>query len=157
MAIGVHSGTRRRGAADGLPDWAGDRSRSRAERLLISLELAIGVSAVLGGLALIARPDGSLLQARLSALRGTPFSDWRVPGYLLAGCVGGGSLLAALALLRRDRRARELAVLVSTGVIAFELVEWRTIGFQPLEAVVAAVAALMLALAWRLSGSRCPV
>lgn len=46
--------------------------------------------------------------------------------------------------------------LVSAGVIAFELVEWLTIGFQPLEAVVGLLAVLMFVLAWRLPPSHRP-
>jgi hypothetical protein len=126
-------------------------------RTLIALELAVGVSAVLGGLALVVRPDGSLLQAKRSVLAGTPFSDWRVPGLLLATLVGGGSLLAAGALWRRVGSARVLALLVATGVVAFELVEWLTIGFQPLEAIVAALEAAMFVLAWRVGSLPHPV
>ena len=48
------------------------------------------------------------------------------------------------------RGARAMALLVATGAIAFELVEWRTIGFQPLEAILTALELLMVALAWRL-------
>src|SRR5579883_3436298 len=136
--VGSRRGERHDTAAD-QPPLNSCRRRGRAERLLNGLELFIGSSALAGGLALIARPDGSLLQARLSALRGTPFTDWRIPGFLLAACIGCGSLLAALALVRRAPYARELALLVSAGVIAFEAVEWLTIGFQPLEAAVAAL------------------
>jgi len=63
-------------------------------------------------------------------------------------CIGGGSLLTALWLLRQYWHARELTLFVVLGVIAFELVEWVTIGFQPLEAIVGVLALLMFALAW---------
>jgi hypothetical protein len=126
------------------------KRRSREERLLISAELVIGVTAVLGGMALVIRPSGSQLQAKLSALSGTPFSDWRVPGELLLILVGGGSLLTALWLWRLYWDTRELALLSGLGVVAFELVEWATIGFQPLEALVACVALTVVVLAWRL-------
>jgi hypothetical protein len=124
--------------------------RTPAERSLIGLELFTGVTGVLGGLSLIARPDGSLLSARLSALAGTPFSDWRAPGVFLATLVGGGALLAAAWLARRGWRARELSLLFGLGLLGFEAVEWAWIGFQPLEAAFALVAVLILVLAWRL-------
>jgi hypothetical protein len=126
--------------------------RSRAEQFLLGLELFIGVTAVGGGLALIAQPDGSLLQAELSALAGTRFADWRVPGMFLLVLVGGGSLLTAFWLWCRWWNARALAVLSGLGVLAFELTEWTTIGFQPLEAVVGVLALLVVVLAWRLPG-----
>ena len=47
-----------------------------------------------GGVLLAASPDGSLLRADPAVLADTPFTDWRVPGVLLAGLVGGGFLLA---------------------------------------------------------------
>jgi hypothetical protein len=68
------------------------RARSRRERLLIGLELFTGVAGLIGGLLLVARPDGSLLSAKVSALAGSPFSNWRVPGVFLATLVGGGFL-----------------------------------------------------------------
>ncbi len=101
-------------------------------------------------MALVIRPSGSRLQAKLSALSGTPLSDWRVPGALLLILVGGGSLLTALWLWRLYWDTRELALLSGLGVVAFELVEWATIGFQPLEALVACVALTVVVLAWRL-------
>lgn len=123
--------------------------RNRSEQLLIGLELFIGVTAMLGGIGLIVRPDGTLLQAKLSALSGTPFADWRVPGVFLLVFVGGGSLLTGFWLWRRAWHARELAVLAGLGVLAFEIVELTTIGFQALEAAVGLLAVLMVALAWR--------
>ncbi len=121
---------------------------------MLFLELLLGISALSGGLLLIVQPNGSLLQAKLSAPRGTPFMDWRVPGVFLAGCIGGGSLLSAFWLWRRLPCARELALLTAVGVVAFEAVEWAMIGFQILEAFVALVAGLMLLLAWRLPAAR---
>lgn len=109
----------------------------------------MGITAVAGGLALILQPDGALLQAEPSALAGTPFHDWRIPGLFLLVFIGGGSLVTAAWLWRRAWHARELALVAGLGVIAFELVEWSTIGFQPLEAIVGVLAALMTALAWR--------
>ena len=44
------------------------------------------------------------------ALAGTPFSDWRVPGLLLARLVGGGFLLAGWWQWRCLRYARELSM-----------------------------------------------
>ena len=70
---------------------------SAAHRLLVALELMTAVAGITGGVLLIAAPDGSLLHAGMSALHGTPFSDWRVPGVLLLVLVGGGFLLAGFA------------------------------------------------------------
>jgi hypothetical protein len=57
----------------------GTRINGGRERVLVGAELCTGGAAVVGGLLLITRPDGSLLHAKLSALSGSPFSDWLAP------------------------------------------------------------------------------
>jgi len=122
-----------------------------AKRALITLELVTGAAALAGGALLAAAPDGSLLQANPAVLAGSPFSDWRVPGVLLAGLAGGGFLRAGWWQLRGHRYARELSIAAGAGLVCFEAAELAWIGFQPLEAVLAAVGVIVLGLAWRLS------
>ena len=126
-----------------------DRVRDRAERVLLGLLAFTGVAAIIGGVLLAIRPNGSFLRAKLSALEGTPFTDWRVPGILLATLVGGGGLMAAAWLLTRGWRAREFACLYALGLLGFEIAEWAWIGLQPLEVVFGLVAFAILALALR--------
>jgi len=114
------------------------------------LELVTGAAGLAGGVLLAAAPDGSLLRADLAVLAGTPFSDWRVPGVLLAGLVGGGFLLAGWWQWRGGRHARELSMAAGAGLVCFEAAELAWIGFQPLEAVFAAVGVIVLGLAWHL-------
>src|SRR3954451_8963466 len=97
--------------------------RRLRRRMLLGLELVTGGTAVAGGVLLVIAPDGSLLGADPSALVGSPFADWRLPGVLLTTLVGGA------------------------GLVAFEVFELAWIGFQPLEAVVVAVGAAVLFLA----------
>ena len=52
--------------------------------MLVALELVTGVTGLVGGALLAAAPDGLLLRADPATLAGSPFSDWRVPGVLLA-------------------------------------------------------------------------
>ncbi len=54
------------------------------QRLLMVIELIIGIPALLLGAVMIARPDGSIPGLELSKLEGTPFSDWLIPGIALA-------------------------------------------------------------------------
>lgn len=121
-------------------------------RVLSGLELFTGATALAGGLLLAVAPDGSLLAADTQALVNSPFTDYRWPGILLATLVGGGYLLTG-AWQRRDRRgARALSVLAGFGLIAFEASELLWLGFQPLEAVMALVGAVVVALASALPG-----
>jgi len=123
--------------------------RRRVEGALVTLEFATGTFALVGGILLIARPDGSLLRADRAALSGSPFGDWRVPGVLLFVLVGFGFLLAAECQRRRLRGARALSIVAGTGLVAFEIAELAWIGFQPLELAFAAVGVAVVVLAVR--------
>ena len=102
---------------------------------------------MIGGVLLAVAPDGSLLSADVAALEGSPFTDWRLPGLLLGGFVGGGFLVAGTWQRRKGWHARELSMLAGLGLIAFEVAEVAWIGFQPLEGVFALVGAAVVALA----------
>lgn len=118
--------------------------RDGAEWGLLAILIFTGLTAVIGGLLLIARPDGSLLQASESALLSTPFADWRIPGVLLASLVGLGGLGTTGWVLIGGRAGRVVAILYAIGLLIFEVVEWVWLGFQPLEDVFALVALGML-------------
>jgi hypothetical protein len=124
------------------------------ERALVGVELGTGITALTGGVLLAARPDGSLLQAEISALASSPFSDYRVPGVLLAVLVGGGFIGTGVWQALGGLFARELSLLAGAGIIVFEGAELVWLGFQPLEAVFAAVGIAVLALAWGLPRGR---
>jgi len=120
-----------------------------AGRVLATLELVIGITGLAGGVLLAVAPDGALLRADPATLAGSPFSDWRLPGVLLAGLIGGGFLLAGWWQWRDRRHARELSMIAGAGLICFEAAELAWLGFQPLEAVFAGVGAAVVILAWR--------
>ena len=122
---------------------------------LVCMEYFTGATALAGGVMLVARPDGSLLQARVSDLAGSPFANWRVPGSLLAILVGGGFLFTAEWQRRKLPHARALSLFAGVGLIAFEAAELAWIGFQPLEAVFGFVGAAVTILAVR-QGSSVP-
>jgi hypothetical protein len=128
----------RRGAA-----WRSGRRR----RAVAVLEIGTGVLAVAGGVLLAIEPDGSLLQADPAALTGSPFTDWRLPGVLLSMLVGGGFLVVGWWQWRDGPRARALSMAAGAGLVLFEAFELAWIGFQPLEAVFAAVGLTVLVLA----------
>ena len=127
------------------------RPRSGVDRrALVALELVTGVTGLAGGVLLAAAPDGSLLRADPATLAGTPFTDWRVPGVLLAGLVGGGFLLAGWWQWSGHWHARELSMAAGAGLVCFEAAELAWLGFQPLEAVFALVGVMVIGLAWRM-------
>ena len=136
------------------PGAAPAREPEPGAPVLVTVEALIGAAAVAGGLLLVARPDGSLLHADARVLAGSPFSDWRVPGVLLTGLVGGGYLAAAWWLGRRRPFAAELSVVAGIGLVGFEAAELAWIGFQPLQAVFAGLGILVAVLATRVREGR---
>lgn len=70
-------------------------------KVAIGAPILLGLGALGGGIALVAKPDGSVMQKPLSVLAGSPFADFLVPGLILGGLFGVGSLVAAAMGLRR--------------------------------------------------------
>lgn len=124
-------------------------ARHRSRSTLLVLEIVTAVCALTGGALLVAAPDGKLLAASSTALAGTPFNDWLVPGVALGLLVGVGFLLAAAAWWSGTRRAREFSIAAGAGLVLFELVELAWIGFHPLQVVFGAVGAAVVVLANR--------
>jgi hypothetical protein len=100
---------------------------------LTGIEAVTGATALVGGALLIARPSGELIGARSTALAGSPFDSWLVPGILLLVLVGAGYLGAALSVAVRARVAPALSVAAGLGLVVFEICEVLWLGFQPLE------------------------
>ena len=121
------------------------KTATKPERALVGLELVTGAAGLAGGLLLVVKPDGSILHADVSALAGTPFSDWLLPGLLLSTLVGGGLLVAGWWQRRQGWHARELSMFAGAGLVAFEGAELAWIGFQPLEALFAGIGAVIFA------------
>jgi hypothetical protein len=69
----------------------------------------LGIGAIAGGITLVSAPDGSAMGFELSLLSGSPFSDYLVPGLILGGLFGVGSLVVAGMGVRRSRLAPFLA------------------------------------------------
>jgi hypothetical protein len=111
---------------------------------LLALEVVTASTAVIGGLLLIAAPDGHLLRAGRSVLVGSPFEDWRVPGILLLTLVGVGFGVVAVAEWRNTWSARLLGAVGGAGLVLFESFEWLWLGFQPLQAVFLLVGAAVV-------------
>jgi hypothetical protein len=90
---------------------------------LVTLEAFVGLSAVVGGVAIMA----GAIRFPVEWLQGTPFSDYTIPGFVLAIVVGGSSLVAAETILT----GREVGMLASAlaGLImaGYEVVEVATI------------------------------
>jgi hypothetical protein len=94
-----------------------------AARVVIGLEIFLGVGALFGGAALILGPDGHLIGMPTKGLAGSPFDSFLIPGIVLFTVVGLGPLGAAVLTLRRHAMASRAAIAVGVVLICWITVE----------------------------------
>jgi hypothetical protein len=83
----------------------------------------LGLGALAGGIALVAKPDGSVMQFPVALLAGSPFADYLVPGLILGGIFGLGSFVVVGLGLARQRVAPFLAFAIGCGQMIWIVVE----------------------------------
>lgn len=94
-----------------------------ARWLLAALCFFVGVTAVIGGAMLIARPSGRLFGMTPALLARTPFASFLVPGLILVSVVGLGNIVAGV-LATRDRRiANHVAFAAGTALLVWITVQ----------------------------------
>lgn len=94
-----------------------------AGKLSIAFLVLLGVGALAGGIALVMRPDGSVMHFDVQLLAGSPFTDYLVPGLILGGLFGIGSLVVAVMGVRRSRLAPFLAFAIGSAQMIWIVVE----------------------------------
>ena len=133
-----------------------DRTReplSRVAKGALALEVVLSIGALGGGLILILAPRGEILPLPLSALAGSPFDTYFVPGLILFGVIGLGPLVAARLAWLRHPLAPTAAFIVGAGLLIWVAVEIAIIGYSnepPLQAIygILGVAILLVAMRW---------
>src|SRR5689334_11827544 len=98
-----------------LPAPGRPRERPIARGIAILGLIVLGVGAFAGGAFLVTKPDGSGMGFQTSILAGSPFPDFLVPGLILGGLFGVGSLVVAVAGIRRVPIAPFLAFAIGCG------------------------------------------
>lgn len=119
----------------------------------IGLEIFLGVGAIGGGAALILGPRGENIPLPISALAGTPFGTYLVPGLILFTVLGVGPLGAAALAWRRHPIAPLLALGVGLALLIWIAAQIALIGYSsdpPLQAVYLVLGLLiaLVGLAW---------
>ena len=92
------------------------------------LQIFVGIGAAISGLMLMASPDGSLLGAPPDMLKGSPFADFLVPGFILFAVNGIGQLVAAFLTLRRRPAAALTGAVFGLGLMIWIFVQVNMIG-----------------------------
>lgn len=131
-------------------DWRSAPSLPIALRLYLAGAAVLAVSATAGGAMLMLDPTGSSLGLPLAWLEGSPFADYLVPGLVLFGVFGIGSLVVVYSILHRLRWAWLAAVGLGAAQVVWILVEYAIIEmFHPLHLVYAGLGVALVALALR--------
>jgi hypothetical protein len=133
-----------------------DRTRgplSRVAKVALALELILSIGAVAGGLMLMLAPRGEIIPLPLSALAGSPFDTYFVPGLILFGVLGLGPLVAARLVWLRHPLAPAAEFVVGAALVTWVGVEVAIIGYSdepPLQAIYLGlgVAILLGAIRW---------
>ena len=112
----------------------------------LSLLALQGIGGLGGGIGLVIAPDGALLRMPVSFLEGSPFSDYLIPGLVLASLLGVFPLLVLAGLWRRRSWSWYGAFLVGSGLIIFEIVELMIVPFSVLQPIFSTVGALIATL-----------
>ena len=97
--------------------------RHLAGKTCIAFLGLLGLGALAGGIALVAKPDGSVMHFDVSLLAGSPFVDFTVPGLILGGMFGVGSFAVAAMGLARFRAAPFLAFALGCGQMIWIVIE----------------------------------
>jgi hypothetical protein len=133
--------------------------RRRLAVAAMVLEIVLGLGAIYGGIALMAGPHGEILPLPVSALAGSPFASYFVPGAILFTALGLGSLAAVVLAWRRHRLAALGAFATGCALLIWLSVEIAVVGYSnrpPLQALYVGLGVVMLsvAVAWMRQGAR---
>ncbi|AGK52367.1 hypothetical protein [Bacillus sp. 1NLA3E] len=70
-------------------------------KLLIFLQLFLGVGAIFGGSVFVIEPSGDLINMPISLLEQTPFSNFLIPGIILLVVLGIIPTIISFALIKK--------------------------------------------------------
>jgi hypothetical protein len=127
----------------------------RLAKSAVALEILLSIGALAGGVILVLAPRGEILPLPLSALAGSPFDTYFLPGLILFGVLGFGPLIAARLAWLRHPLAPTAAFVVGAGLLIWVTVEVAIVGYSnepPLQAIYGflGISILLIAIRWLL-------
>ena len=136
-----------------VPSGRGAQPLSRIATTALLLEILLSIGALGGGLVLMIAPRGEIMPLPLSALAGSPFDTYLVPGLILFGVLGFGPLVAAGLAWHRHPLAPTAALIVGAALLIWVAAEVAIIGYSnepPLQAIygILGVGILLVAIRW---------
>ena len=119
--------------------------------LLLSILGFTAFTAIVCGIMLWVRPDGSLMHMPASWLAQTPFSSYLVPGMVLCVVVGGSALWALASMLLKKPFALLVSMLAGVMLGGWIVVQYLLLRmYHPLQLVYLLLATAILVLGWLL-------
>ena len=100
----------------------------RTETALGFILALVALGAIPAGLALILKPDGSILHMPTDILQGSPFKDFLIPGIFLLGVNGLGSLVGAVLCFIHSRYSAISGLILGIGLVVWITVQLLTTG-----------------------------
>lgn len=108
-----------------------DEAKSRNKRLVIGLgvfQIMMALTAGAGGIGILGDPTGVNMGFSPDQLKGTPFSDYMIPGLFLLLVIGLGQLTGGIVTFARYRYAGEIAMFLGALLIIWIVVQVLLIG-----------------------------
>jgi hypothetical protein len=105
-------------------------SLSTFAKVAVFLEILLGVGALGGGGALMLGAKGEIIPLPVSALKGSPFETYFVPGLILFCVLGLGPLAAAILAWLRHPLAPIAALAVGIGLLIWMVIEIVIVGYS---------------------------
>jgi hypothetical protein len=100
----------------------------RAETILGFILALVAVGAIPAGMALILKPDGSILHMPTDILHGSPFKDFLIPGIFLFGVNGMAGLAGAVLCFFHSRYSAISGLILGIGLVVWIIVQLLTTG-----------------------------
>jgi hypothetical protein len=100
----------------------------RTETALGFILTLVALGAIPAGLAMILKPDGSLLHMPTDILQGSPFNDFLIPGIFLFCFNGLGSLAGAVLCFIHSRYSAISGLILGIGLVVWIIVQLLTTG-----------------------------
>lgn len=91
----------------------------RIEIILGIILTLVALGAIPAGLAMILKPDGSIMHLPIDILMGSPFKDFLIPGIFLLGVNGLAGLAGAVLCFIHSRYAAISGLILGIGLVVW--------------------------------------
>ena len=92
------------------------------------LQIFVGLGAIICGILMIAFPDGSIINLPLSLLRGSPFTDFFIPGIILFSVIGLGHAIAFVMNIKQNKYHETANSIMGIGLMIWIFIQVSLIG-----------------------------